>query len=190
MDRRAQAGLAGVALAGLGAWAGQRLGGDSATAGLGAGIGAVSGTFAPSVAGWLSARLSARQELARTAELAGAVERPSRLLDPQRGVVEFVGRTDELTSLIAWCEQDTASMMRLLTGPGGVGKTRLALQLADVARELGWWCEWVGAEQEVESQLSDLGRHAEARQATEEAEKIRHTLAASHPQRHGAGPWA
>jgi tetratricopeptide (TPR) repeat protein len=149
MDRRAQAGLAGVALAGLGAWAGQRLGGDSATAGLGAGIGAVSGAFAPSVAGWLSARLTARQELAWTAELAGAVERPSRLLDPRRGVVEFVGRTDELASLIAWCEQDTASRMRLLTGPGGVGKTRLALQLADAARELGWWCEWVGADQEA-----------------------------------------
>ena len=39
--------------------------------------------------------------------------------------------------------------MRLITGPGGVGKTRLALQLADSARQLGWWCEWVGADQEA-----------------------------------------
>lgn len=150
MDRRVQAGLAGVALAGFGAWAGQRLGESGATAGLGAGIGAVSGAFAPGVASWISERPTAHSELARAGELAGVLERPSRLLDPRRGVVEFTGRTGELASLIAWCEQDTAPRVRLLTGPGGVGKTRLALQLAGCVRELGWRSEWVGVGQEAD----------------------------------------
>ncbi len=73
---------------------------------------------------------------------------PARLLDPDRGVVEFAGRTAELSGLLAWCEDDAAGRVRLVTGPGGVGKTRLALQLSLRLRELGWRCEWVGDRQE------------------------------------------
>ncbi len=47
---------AGVGCAVLGAWVGQRLGGSVATAGVGAAVGAVSGSFAPGVASWLSGR--------------------------------------------------------------------------------------------------------------------------------------
>jgi tetratricopeptide (TPR) repeat protein len=151
MPRRVAAGLAGVACAGIGAWAGQRLGGNAGTAGIGAGVGAVSGAFAPSVTGWLATRAEARNSAARTAELPRAVERPSRLLDPRRGVVGFTGREDELAVLTAWCEDGTGPTLRLVTGAGGTGKTRLALRFADSARQLGWHPHWVGDGHEAEA---------------------------------------
>jgi hypothetical protein len=40
--------------------------------------------------------------------------------------VDFVGRENELVALMAWCQDDSESRLRLVTGPGGVGKTRLA----------------------------------------------------------------
>lgn len=147
--RAAYAAVAGVACAGLGAWLGQRLGGKPDTAGLGAAIGAVSGAFAPSVAAWLTGRTNARARASGMAVLPHAVERPSRLLDPARGVVEFTGREGELAELIAWSENGEAVRVRLLTGAGGLGKTRLALQLADRLREVGWTCHFIGDQQEA-----------------------------------------
>ena len=149
MPRRVTAGLAGVACAGLGAWAGQRLGGNAGTAGIGAAVGAVSGAFAPGLTGWLATRSQARDSAARTAELPRAVDLPSRLLDPRRMVVDFTGREDELAELTAWCEYRTGPTLRLITGAGGTGKTRLALRFADRARQLGWHPHWVGDGQEA-----------------------------------------
>lgn len=80
---------------------------------------------------------------------------PARLLDPENGVVEFIGRVAELNALLEWCADDTAERMRLLTGPGGIGKTRLALQLAKMLAERGWRCEWLGDRQETRL-LSDI----------------------------------
>jgi hypothetical protein len=40
---------------------------------------------------------------------------PSRLLEPMRGVVEFTGRTAEIARLVAWCEDDGAPRLRLIT---------------------------------------------------------------------------
>jgi tetratricopeptide (TPR) repeat protein len=151
MPRRVTAGLAGVACAGLGAWAGQRLGGSTATAGIGAAVGAVSGAFAPSVTGWLATRSESRDSATRTAELPRAVELPSRLLDPRRKVVDFAGREDELAWLTAWCETGTGPTLQLITGAGGAGKTRLALRFADRARQLGWHPHWIGDGQEADA---------------------------------------
>lgn len=78
-------GVAGVACAGIGAWLGQRLGGSHATAGLGAAIGVVAGSFAPSASSWVRARAAAHARAAGAAELWYDVSRPSRLLDPARG---------------------------------------------------------------------------------------------------------
>ena len=149
------AGVAGVACAGIGAWLGQRLGGSHATAGLGAAIGAVSGSFAPSASSWVRTRAAVHARAAGAAELWHDVSRPSRLLDPVRGVVEFTGRADEIVRLVAWCEDDSASPVRLITGPGGVGKTRLALRLSELMRELGWRCVRVGDGREARA-IADM----------------------------------
>jgi tetratricopeptide (TPR) repeat protein len=83
-------------------------------------------------------------QMARSLELPRDIYRPSRLLDPVRGVVDFIGREAELRSLVAWCKDDTGPKVRLITGPGGVGKTRLGLRLAEWLEELGWQSFRVG----------------------------------------------
>ena len=113
-----------------------------ALGGVGAVFGAVAGAFAPSLSEGLRER-SATQQSWRD-----SIEKPisyslARLLDPRRELVDFVGREDEMTALLAWCEDDQATRLRLVTGPGGVGKTRLAVQLEQRAKELGWVCERV-----------------------------------------------
>jgi hypothetical protein len=76
---------------------------------------------------------------------------PSRLLDPRFRVVPFMGRQDQLADLIAWCESGDAGQLRLLTGPRGVGKTRLAMELATYMTEAGWRCARVVQGQEGEA---------------------------------------
>lgn len=46
----------------------------------------------------------------------------------------FYGRTDELTKLQQWVEQDKCRLVALL-GIGGVGKTALSVKLAQLAQE-------------------------------------------------------
>ena len=59
-----------------------------------------------------------------------AAQSVAALLGPDREVVEFTGRERELARLLAWCQPGTAVSVMVLTGPGGTGKTRLALRLA------------------------------------------------------------
>ena len=60
------------------------------------------------------------------------------LIDPAYGLVDFSGRDGELDKLRAWCLEAKASPMRLLTGEGGQGKSRVAMQLARVMSDRGW----------------------------------------------------
>jgi hypothetical protein len=103
----------------------------------GAAIGAVTGSFAPVAYDAIRGRTATRENLLDAFE-----HKPpqslARLLDPRLELVEFIGHDDELTDLVAWCENDHAGRLRLVTGPGGVGKTRLAVELADRMRTLGW----------------------------------------------------
>jgi hypothetical protein len=106
----------------------------------GAVIGALTGVFAPSVYDGL------RERGARYRAWQDSLENPpprswARLLDPQREVVDFVGREEELAALVAWCEDDHAGRLRLVTGPGGVGKTRLAVELSERMKQVGWQSE-------------------------------------------------
>jgi tetratricopeptide (TPR) repeat protein len=64
-------------------------------------------------------------------------------------VVDFTGRAEEIAALAAWCDEAGAAPVRLLTGPAGVGKTRLALRLLEVMATRGWRCGWVGRETET-----------------------------------------
>ncbi|OKK04583.1 hypothetical protein AMK26_14735 [Streptomyces sp. CB03234] len=59
---------------------------------------------------------------------------PAALLDAHRAVVPFRGRTRELEELRAWCEAPGLGT-RLVYGPGGQGKTRLARRLVDRLRD-------------------------------------------------------
>ncbi len=100
-------------------------------------IGAVAGAFAPSLYDGL------RERGGRLEGWQGSVEKAlprirARLLDPRRAVVGFVGREIELAELAAWCEDEHAGRLRVVTGRGGGGKTRLAVELADRMRAAGW----------------------------------------------------
>ncbi|MFL1379768.1 tetratricopeptide repeat protein [Nocardiopsis protaetiae] len=62
-------------------------------------------------------------------------ERPTRspagLLRARRRVVDFHGRSELMADLAAWCLDGEDFAARLIHGPGGQGKTRLAHELAD-----------------------------------------------------------
>ena len=115
----------------------------------GAAVLAGSGVLAPMVASSLSNRKKAQETLqdvqdARTLAATGTKRQIAALLDPHAGVVPFTGREHERARLIAWCQDDQAGHVRLVTGGGGVGKTRLALWLERELTRSGWSCVWVG----------------------------------------------
>ena len=63
--------------------------------------------------------------------------RPSWWLEPRHQVVEFHPRP-QLAELHSWCRSETDTPVRLILAAGGMGKTRLGLQLCrDLAAE-GW----------------------------------------------------
>lgn len=63
---------------------------------------------------------------------------PSALLRANYAVVPFYGRQDTLDSLDAWLAQESQVDLVVVTGPGGMGKTRLMLQTCQRARLSGW----------------------------------------------------
>ena len=96
----------------------------------------------------LEAEEAADQEAVRqTSELPGTG--PAGLLDPRRGLVRFTGREIELSGLLAWCKNDQPRGVRLVTGPGGVGKTRLSVELCTRLDPDQWRCVRVGDREEA-----------------------------------------
>jgi tetratricopeptide (TPR) repeat protein len=63
--------------------------------------------------------------------------RPSWWLDTRNQVVPFAPRP-ELDDLLAWCDDRPGPVVRLVTGGGGAGKTRLAMRLSRMLRRRGW----------------------------------------------------
>ncbi|MGW1746947.1 tetratricopeptide repeat protein [Streptomyces sp. NPDC002092] len=64
---------------------------------------------------------------------------PAALLRADAEAVAFHGRDSELAELRSWCEGGPPAVaVRVLTGPGGQGKTRLARRLTDVLSQQGW----------------------------------------------------
>jgi hypothetical protein len=68
----------------------------------------------------------------------GEKSSPSDLLRAEFGVVPYVFREAALQEAIAWCEQDTPMAIARITGSGGAGKTRFALELCKLLCEQGW----------------------------------------------------
>lgn len=62
---------------------------------------------------------------------------PTALLRAEHEVAAFRPRP-ELSRLAGWCTSHSGPRVRLVTGPGGTGKTRLALRLTARLRGLGW----------------------------------------------------
>jgi hypothetical protein len=63
---------------------------------------------------------------------------PAALLRAEFGVVPFTGRVAELDRLHAWAAQPASVAIALVTGSGGRGKTRLAIEAATRAGADGW----------------------------------------------------
>lgn len=71
-----------------------------------------------------------------------ALRQPSRMLLARHGIVPFVGRNDERAELLRWLSGDEIVSAQLVHGPGGQGKTRLAMSIADQCTEDGWRVWW------------------------------------------------
>lgn len=72
-------------------------------------------------------------------ELPDAADRAlSRLLVAAHQVVPFTGRDQVRERLAAWLDDAAPVSVRLIHGPGGQGKTRLAARVAGDARTAGW----------------------------------------------------
>ena len=65
-------------------------------------------------------------------------ESPSELLQARYAVVPFVPRGDLLEQVMRWRESDTGLSLLVLTGAGGFGKTRTAVEVCRAAQEAGW----------------------------------------------------
>lgn len=63
---------------------------------------------------------------------------PSTLLRPEYGIVPFTGQAGYLADLRSWATDSAACSARLVAGPGGAGKTRLARMLCDDLTRAGW----------------------------------------------------
>ena len=66
---------------------------------------------------------------------------PGALLDPMYCVVKFHGldRLDELDRLVKWCLDETSAPLKAYAAEGGMGKTRLALELClKMQKSYGW----------------------------------------------------
>jgi tetratricopeptide (TPR) repeat protein len=65
--------------------------------------------------------------------------RPSWLLAARNQIVDFTGRAEELDGLSAWRDDAEVGIgVRLVHGPGGQGKTRLAAKFAHQSARAGW----------------------------------------------------
>jgi hypothetical protein len=62
----------------------------------------------------------------------------SALVRAEFAVVPFHGRVDTLEELDDWCAQGPDTAFRLYTGAGGMGKTRLMIEVCSRLRARGW----------------------------------------------------
>lgn len=70
----------------------------------------------------------------------------SRLLRPYNAFIGLMGREPELESLASFCDRLGAFRWKVLTGAGGVGKTRLALEVAMQREQADWNSGFLRAE--------------------------------------------
>lgn len=66
------------------------------------------------------------------------VSPPGALLRGDYGVVPFHAREHELNELMGWVEREAIVSVRLITSPGGMGKTRFAVETCKRLNQRGW----------------------------------------------------
>lgn len=71
---------------------------------------------------------------------------PSRLLHPFRAFIPLIGREREMEILEQWREEETLFSWSAVTGEGGVGKTRLALEFTKKSIFKNWHGGFLGVE--------------------------------------------
>ena len=83
----------------------------------------------------------------------------ARYLRPEEEVVPFRPRP-ELDELLGWCTSGGHTRIRLVTGNGGAGKTRLALRLCEELPAKRWQQVWVkrGSEREAVADMREMRR--------------------------------
>jgi hypothetical protein len=137
-----------VALTVVGVAVGQVIAGPEVAAVV-AVFGALASVLAGFVPGMLDAARRRREELADLEQQAAVAQEkwvavgepaletadcgPAAFLLADQKVVDFTGREVELGVLRSWCASTEARSVRIIVGAGGVGKTRLALQVVS-----GW----------------------------------------------------
>ena len=84
---------------------------------------------------------------------------PSILLRTEFAVVPFRGRQTEISDLISWCTSNEQAAVRLLLGPAGIGKTRLAARLCSEMSQRGWTAGYLreGSDPEYVDRLREIG---------------------------------
>ncbi|MBV9011610.1 MAG: tetratricopeptide repeat protein [Pseudonocardiales bacterium] len=107
----------------------------------------------PSLVGWLQKRVLTKERATAVRELQPADSSAAGLLRADRHIVPFTGRNNELAELLAWCRDRDRKPVRLVVGAGGVGKTRLALELGKrlEGTKTGWQVAVVAAGQEADA---------------------------------------
>jgi hypothetical protein len=70
---------------------------------------------------------------------------------------QLIGRDREKQELLDWAGSGAGLRIRLLTGPGGAGKTRLAAELAESLHQAGWHAGLTWLENSVPRPLSAKG---------------------------------
>jgi hypothetical protein len=158
--RRARAGaavLAAVAaLAAFAAWAlvADDKAGWTVIAGMAA---ALAGAFAPTLLDALRRRAAdgdERERRVRDFEVIDLPESVAWLLHPSKEVIDFFGRGWDLRTLRGWCDDPNDSVVRLVTAPGGYGKTRFARRFA---ADLDGWTSWSVADCDEAAAEIDAG---------------------------------
>ena len=70
---------------------------------------------------------------------------------------QLIGRERQKHDLLDWAASGRGLRIRLLSGPGGAGKTRLAAEVAQSLREAGWHAGFTSLENSVLRPISDKG---------------------------------
>ena len=85
-----------------------------------------------------SGSTEAREPFLPWRELPDDPEAVFQLLSWHVRLAPLTGRENDKDTLLQWARQGRNARIRLLSGPGGVGKSRLAAEVADALRAEGW----------------------------------------------------